>query len=70
MHMIHKTLGTYESDHTKDIDTQFKPLPKIVAYDTFFVDPQYGRDLYWEDDLYDQDKLEYRDSHNKPDDQI
>ena len=41
MHMIHKTLPTYKYDYTDNFDTQFRPLPEVVAYDTYFVDPQY-----------------------------
>ena len=39
MHMIHKTLPTYEYDYT-DFETQFRPLPEVAAYDTYFIDPQ------------------------------
>ena len=68
--MIHKTLPKYEYDYTVNFDTQFRPLPEVVAYDTYYVDPQYGLDPYWDRDLYDQDKMEYRDTYNKPNDQI
>ena len=70
MQMIHKTFRSYEHDLTDNFDTQFRPLPEVVAYDTYFVDPQYGLDRYWDEDLYDQDKLEYKDTYNKPNDQI
>ena len=33
MHMIHKPLATYKCDYTDNFDTQFKPLPEVVAYD-------------------------------------
>ena len=70
MHMFHKTLPTYKYDYTHNIEFQFRPLPEVVAYDTYFVDPQYGLDHYWDEDLYDQDKLEYKDTYNEPNDQI
>ena len=70
MHMIHKTLPTNKNDYTHNVDTQFKPLPEVVGYDTYFVDPQYGLDPYWDEDIYDQDKLEYRGTYSKPSDQI
>ena len=70
MHMIHKTLPTYKYDSTDNFDTQFRLLPEVVAYDAYFIDPQYGLDPYWDEDLYDQDKLEYKDTYNKPNDQI
>ena len=70
MHVIHKTLPTYEYDYTDNFDTQFRPLPEVVAYDPYFIDPQYGLDHYWDEEIYDQDKLEYKDTYNKPNDQI
>ena len=69
-HVIHKTLQTYECDYTDNFQTQFRPLPEVVAYDTYFVDPQYGLHPYWDEDLYDHDKLEYKDTYKKPNDQI
>ena len=70
MHKIHITLPTYEYDYTDNFSTQFGRLPEVVAHDTYFVDPQYGLDPYWDEDLYDQDNLEYKDIYNKPNDQI
>ena len=70
MHMIHKTPTTYKYNYTDNFETQFRPLPEVVAYDTYFVDPQFGLDLYWDEDFYDQDKLEYKGTHNEPSDQI
>ena len=70
MHIIHKTLPTYECDYTDNLETQFRPLREVVAYDAYFVDSQYGLDSYWDEDLYDQDKLEYKDAYKKPNRQI
>ena len=68
--MINKTLPIYEYVYTDNFDTQFRPLPEVVPYDTYFVDPHYGLDAYWNEELYDQDKLEYIETYNKPIDQI
>ena len=70
MHMIHKTLPTYEYDYTENFDTHVRPLPEVPAYDTYFVDPQYGLDPHWDEQLYDQNRLEYKDTCNKPNEQI
>ena len=70
MHIIHKTLPTYEYDYTDNFETQFRPLPEVVAYDAYFIVPQYGLDPYWDEELYDQDKLEYKDTYNERSDQI
>ena len=70
MHIFHKTLPTYEYDYTDNLETQFRPLPEVFAYDAYFVDPQYGFDPYWDEEMYDQDKLEYKDTYNKPNNQM
>ena len=70
MHIIYKTLPTYEYDYTDNFAIQFRSLPEVFAYDTYFVDPQYGLDPYWDEELYDQDKLEYEDTYNKPNDPL
>ena len=70
MHIIHKLFPTYEYDYTDNFDTQFRPLPEVLAHDAYFVDPQYGFDPYWDEEIYDQDKLEYKYTYNKPNDQI
>ena len=70
MHMIHKTLPTYEYDYTDNFENNIRTHPGVVAYDTYFADPQYGLDPCWEEDLYDQGNLEYKDTYNKPNDQI
>ena len=53
MHMIHKTFPTSKHDYTEDFETEFRPLPEVVAYNTNFDDPQFGQDSYWDEDLYD-----------------
>ena len=55
--MIHETLPTDKHDYTEDFEIQFRPIPEVFAYDTYLVDPQYGRDPYWDENFYDQDKL-------------
>ena len=70
MHIIHKTLPRYKYDYTDKFETQFRPLPEVVAYEAHFVYPQDRLERYWYADLYDQDKLEYKDTYNKPNDQI
>ena len=70
MHIFHKTLPTYEYDYTDIFETQFRTLLEFIAHDTYFVDPQYGLDPYWDEELNGQDKLEYKDTYNKPNDRI
>ena len=68
--MTHKTFPTYDYEYTDNFDTHFRPLPEVVYYDAYFVDPQYGFDPYWNEELYDQHKLEYTDTYNKANEQI
>ena len=44
----------YEKDYTKDFETQFRPLQLIEDYNPQYIDPEYGKDPYWDDDLYDR----------------
>ena len=53
MHIIHKIFPTYKYDYTDNFKTQFRPLLEVVAFDAYFVDPQYGFDPYWDEELYD-----------------
>ena len=68
--MNHKTLPRDKNDYTDNFKTQFIPLPEVIAYDTLFVDPPFGRDPEWDEDLYDTDKLQYRHNHKEANDQI
>ena len=70
MHMIHKSFPLYKKENRVNFEFQFISLPEIVAYDTYFVDPQYECETYWNEGLFDGDKLEYKDTHNKPNDQF
>ena len=40
MQMVQKMFPTYEHDNTEDFETQFGPLPEIIAYDIYIVDPR------------------------------
>ena len=46
------------------------PFQKSFHTTHTFVDPQYGLDPHWEEDFYDQDNLEYKETYIKPIDQI
>ena len=42
-----------EQDYTYDFTTRFGPLSLIEDYDPYYIDPDYNRDPYWDDELYD-----------------
>ena len=50
----------YDLDNTKDLETQFRPLPLIEDYNPQYIDPDYGKDLYWDDEIYDKQNLHFR----------
>ena len=49
----------YEKNYTKDFETQFRPLQLIEDYNPQFIDPEYEKDPYWDDDLYDRQSLQF-----------
>ena len=60
----------YEKDYTKDFETQFRPLQIIEDYNPQNIDPEYGKDSYWDDDLYDRQSLQFRhDDYSSTDDE-
>ena len=58
----------YEIDHTKDFETQFRPLPLLEDYPPQYPDPEYGKDPYWDDELYDRQNLQFRRDDYQPTD--
>ena len=45
---------------TKDSETQFRPLQTVEGYNPQYYDPEYGKDPYWDDDIYDKYNLQFR----------
>ena len=53
---------------TKDLETQFRPLQTVEDYNPQYYDPEYGKDPYWDDDLYDKHNLQFRNDDYPPTD--
>ena len=49
----------YDCDYTKAFETQFRPLQLIEDYNPQYFDPEYGKDPYWDDELYDKQNLQF-----------
>ena len=63
MHLIKKeTLSRRQLQKTS---TPFRSLPEIPGDEPQFFNPQYQRDPNWYDDLYDQEKLDFKNSFDK-----
>ena len=58
----------YETDYTKDFETQFRPLPLAEDYHPQYIDAEYGKDPYWDDELYDKGNLQFRNEDYPPTD--
>ena len=53
---------------TKDSETQFRPLQTVEDYNPQYYDPEYGKDPYWDDELYDKHNLQFRNDDYPPTD--
>ena len=53
---------------TKDSETQFRPLQTVKDYNPQYYDPEYGKDPYWDDDLYGKHNLQFRNDDYPPTD--
>ena len=56
------------NSHTKDSETPFRPLQTVEDYNPHYYDPEYGRDPYWDDDIYDKQNLQFRNDDYPPTD--
>ena len=50
----------YDFDYTKDFETRFHPSQLIEDYNPQYIDPEYGKDPYWDDELYETQNLQFR----------
>ena len=50
----------YDMDYTKNFETQFRQLPVIEDYNHQYIEPDYGKDPYWDAELYDKQNLQIR----------
>ena len=64
MHSIKKETPIHQETVEQKMPTPFWLLPQIPDYE-----PHYEQDPFWDDDLYSQDKLEYKQNFNKPPEQ-
>ena len=52
-----RPLPSYECDYKQKFNTPSRSLTE--DYDPHYYDPEYRRDPYWDDELYDQFSLEF-----------
>ena len=59
-HLFHKPIPVWDPDYTATFTTRFRPIPLVVDYNPTYIDPEYGRDPYWDTELYNQDLLQFQ----------
>ena len=59
-HLFQKPIPVWDPDYTTTFTTRFRPIPLIDDYNPTYIDPDYGRDPYWDTELYNQDSLQFQ----------
>ena len=56
-HLFRKPIPVWDPDYTTTFTTRFRPISLIEDYNPTYIDPDYGRDPYWDIEIYNQDLL-------------
>ena len=59
-HLFQKPIPVWDPDYTTTFTTRFRPIPLIDDYNPTYIDPDYGRDPYWDTEIYNQDLLQFQ----------
>ena len=59
-HLFQKPIPVWDLDYTTTFTTRFRPIPLIDDYNPTYIDPDYGRDTYWDTEIYNQDLLQFQ----------
>ena len=59
-HLFQKPIPVWDSDYTSTFATRFRHIPLIDDYNPIYIDPDYGRDPYWDTEIYNQDLLQFQ----------
>ena len=59
-HLFQKPIPVWDPDYTTTFTTRFRPIPLIDDYNSTYIDPDYGRDPYWDIEIYNQDLLQFQ----------
>ena len=55
-----KPTPVWDPDYTKTFTTRVRPIPLIDDYNPTNIDPDYGRDPYWDTEIHNQDLLQFQ----------
>ena len=59
-HLFQKPIPVWDTDYTTTFTTRFRPIPLMDDYNPTYIDPDFGRDPYWDTELYTQDLLQFQ----------
>ena len=59
-HLFQKPIPVWDPDYTSAFNSRFRPIPLVDDYNPTYIDPDYGRDPYWDTELYNQDLLQFQ----------
>ena len=59
-HLFQKPIPVWDPDYTTTFTTRFRPIPLIDDDNPTYIDPDYGRDPYWDTEIYNQDLLQFQ----------
>ena len=59
-HLFQNPIPVWDPDYTTTFTTRFRPIPLVDDYNPTYIDPDFGRDPYWDTELYNQDLLQFQ----------
>ena len=59
-HLFQNPILVWDPDYTATFTSRFRPIPLIDDYNPTYIDPDYGRDPYWDTKIYNQDLLQFQ----------
>ena len=59
-HLFQKPIPVWYPDNTTTFTTRFRPIPLIDEYNPTYINPDYGRDPFWDTEIYNQDPLQFQ----------
>ena len=59
-HLFQKPISVWDPDYTTTFTTRLRPIPLVDNYNPTYIDPDYGRDPYWDSEIYNQELLQFQ----------
>ena len=63
-HLYQKLILLWDPEYPTTFTTRFRPIPLIDEDNPPYIDPDYGRDPFWDTEIYNQDLLQFRHVHD------